>query len=212
MIERAVKAGVPHGVVLADCDYGNKTVFRDTLTQLGLSYAVEIQSTTKARRLGARDEPGERMAVSNIGRRLKKKFRNVTWREGTNAALRSRFERVRVLVDREDNIERKPEWLLVEWPDGEPSPTKFVLSTLPKNASCKQIVRTFKERWRVERSYQDLKGELGFDHYEGRSFVGWHHHVTVVLVCYAFLVAEVVRSFPPSASGKAGNDSLDNAA
>jgi len=212
MIEHAVKSGVPQGVVLADCDYGNKTVFRDTLSQLGLKYAVEIQSTTKIRRLGARDEPGERMAVCNIGRRLKKKFRSVTWRQGTNAVLRSRFARIRVLVDREDNVEREPEWLVVEWPEDEPSPTKFVLSNLPKSTSCKQIVRTFKERWRVARSYQDIKGELGFDHYEGRTFVGWHHHVTVVLVCYAFLVAEVVRSFPPSASRKAGDDSLDNAA
>ena len=212
MIEQAVNAGIPRGVVLADCDYGNKTVFRDTLTQLGLKYAVEIQSTTKVRRLGTRDEPGERMAVGDIARRLKKKFRNVTWRQGTNAVLRSRFARIRVVVDREDNIERGPEWLLLEWPQGETNPTKFVLSSLPKNTSCKQLVRTFKERWRIERSYEDIKGELGFDHYEGRSFVGWHHHVTAVLVCYAFLVAEVARSFPPSRIEEDRDDSLHNAA
>jgi len=122
----------------------------------------------------------------------------VTWREGTKQKLSSRFARIRVLVEREDQVERSPEWLLVEWPDGESAPTKFVLSTMPKNTSCKRLIRTFKERWRIERSYEDLKGELGFDHYEGRSFVGWHHHSTVVLACYAFLVAELVRSFPPS--------------
>lgn len=212
MIEQAVKSGTPKGVVLADCDYGNKTVFRDTLTQLGLKYALEIQSTTKVRRLGARNVPGQRIAVGDIGRQLRKKFRNVTWREGTNGVLRSRFARTRVIVDREDNIEREPEWLLIEWPENEPRPTKFVLSTLPNRTSCKQLVRTFKGRWRIERSYEDIKGELGFDHYEGRSFVGWHHHVTAVLVCYAFLVAELVRSFPPPASGQADHDSLQNAA
>jgi SRSO17 transposase len=88
--------------------------------------------------------------------------------------------------------------LLIEWPKGEPTPTKFVLSTMPEATSCKQLVRTFKSRWRIERSYEDLKGELGLDHYEGRSFLGWHHHVSVVLACYAFLVAEHARSFPPS--------------
>lgn len=212
MIELAVNAGVPKGVVLADCDYGNKTVFRDTLAQLGLKYAVEIQSTTKVRRVGAHNVPGERIAVGDIGRRLRKKFRTVTWREGTNSALRSRFARIRVIVDREDNIEREPEWLLIEWPKGESGPTKFVLSTLPKSASCKHLVRTFKERWRIERSYEDMKGELGFDHYEGRSFVGWHHHVTAVLVCYAFLVAELVRSFPPSGSRQDDNHALGSAA
>ena len=212
MIEQAVSAAVPKGVVLADCDYGNKTVFRDTLTHLELKYALEIQSTTKVRRLGARDVPGQRMAVSDIGRRLRKKFRTVTWREGTNCVLRSRFARIRVLVDREDNIVRQPEWLLIEWPEDEPNPTKFVLSNLPKTTACKRLVRTFKERWRIERSYEDMKGELGFDHYEGRSFVGWHHHVTAVIACYAFLVAELVRSFPPSASGRGDNRSLDDAA
>jgi SRSO17 transposase len=212
MIEQAVNAGAPKGVVLADCDYGNKTVFRDTLARLGLKYAVEIQSTTKVRRVGTRDVPGERIAVGDIGRRIRKKVRKVTWRDGTNCVLHSRFARLRVIVDREDNIEREPEWLLIEWPEGEAGPTKFVLSTLPKTTSCKQLVRTFKERWRIERSYEDVKGELGFDHYEGRSFVGWHHHVTTVLVCYAFLVAETVRSFPPSTIRQSDGHAIESAA
>ena len=100
----------------------------------------------------------------------------------------------------------------MEWPKDESAPTKFVLSTLPTNVSCKQMVRTFKSRWRIERSYQDLKGELGLDHYEGRSFLGWHHHVSVVLACYAFLVAEQVRSFPPSAGSQSRHRSLRHAA
>ena len=142
------------------------------------------------------------MTVREIGRRLKPKLRGVAWREGTCATLQSRFARIRVLVDREDGVVRAAEWLLVEWPEGESSPTKFVLSTMPGKISCKKLVHIFKERWRIERSYEDMKGELGLDHYEGRSFVGWHHHVTVVLACYAFLVAETVRSFPPRTPGK----------
>jgi SRSO17 transposase len=152
------------------------------------------------------------MGVGDIGRRLKTKLRTVTWRERTNAVLRTRFARICVRVDREDGAERTPEWLLIEWPHGEPQPTKFVLSTMNASTSCKQLVRTFKERWRIERSYEDMKGELGLDHYEGRSFVGWHHHVTAVLACYAFLVAEAVRSFPPSQTRETRHHALRNAA
>jgi SRSO17 transposase len=97
----------------------------------------------------------------------------------------------------------EPVWLLLEWPDGEPKPTKFTLTTLPRRISKKQIVRLVKERWRTERVYEELKGELGLDHFEGRSWVGWHHHVSVVLCCYAFVVAERMRHFPPSAAWEA---------
>jgi len=198
MVERALADGLPKGVVLADCDYGNKSLFRDTLETLGLQYAVEVQSTTKLRRVGSRGRLGERISVAELGAMLRPNLRTISWREGSKAVLRSRFARMRVVVDRDDGPLRSEQWLLIEWPDGEPAPTKFVLSTLPKSTSCKQMVRTFKSRWRIERSYQDLKGELGLDHYEGRSFIGWHHHVSVVLACYAFLVAELARSFPPS--------------
>jgi SRSO17 transposase len=79
--------------------------------------------------------------------------------------------------------------------DGESKPTRFVLTTMPRRMSKKQIVRIVKEPWRSERAYEELKGELGLDHFEGRSFPGWHHHVSVVLSCYAFIVAERVRRF-----------------
>ena len=100
----------------------------------------------------------------------------------------------------------------MEWPDGEPSPTKFTLSTLPTTISCKRLVHTVKDRWRVERTYEDMKGELGLDHYEGRSFIGWHHHVSVVLACYAFLVAEHARSFSPSGEHSSQHRPLHHAA
>jgi SRSO17 transposase len=212
MIEAALAAKLPKGVVLADCDYGNKTLFRDMLDVLGLQYAVEVQSTTKLRLLDDHGTLGQRISVADIGLSLRSKLRTVTWREGTKVTLRSRFARVRVVVDRDDGRVRDPEWLLIEWPKDESAPTKFVLSTMPANTSCKQMVRTFKTRWRIERSYEDLKGELGLDHYEGRSFIGWHHHVSVVLACYAFLVAEQVRSFPPSARGQGPDRSLQHAA
>jgi SRSO17 transposase len=213
MIERAVAADLPRGVVLADCDYGNKTAFRDTLDRLGLQYAVDVQSTTMVSScVGKTGRLGDRMSVGELGAALQSKLRTVTWRQGSKAVLRSRFARLRVVVDRDDGHLRSPQWLLVEWPEDEPAPTKFVLSTMPKSTSCKQLVRTFKERWRIERSYEDLKGELGLDHYEGRSYIGWHHHVTVVLACYAFLVAEHARSFPPSARRARRSCSITNAA
>jgi SRSO17 transposase len=212
MIEGAVRQGLPKGVVLADADYGTKTVFRDMLSALGLQYAVGVQGAGKLRMIGADGALSERMTIEEAGRSLQWKLRKVTWREGTKTTLHSRFARVRVVVDRDDGHAREPEWLLVEWPKGESGPTKFVLSTLPENISCKQMVRTVKSRWRIERSYEDLKGELGLDHYEGRSFVGWHHHVSVVLACYSFLVAEHARSFPPSARGETRHGSLRHAA
>src|ERR1700733_3516474 len=86
---------------------------------------------------------------------------------------------------------------MLEWPAGESKPTNFTLTTLPRRMSKKRIVRTVKERWRTEYAYEELKGELGLDHFEGRSFAGWHHHVSVVLCCYAFVVAERTRHFPP---------------
>jgi SRSO17 transposase len=211
MIEQALASGLPTGVVLADCDYGNKTAFRDTLNALGLQYAVEVQSTTMVRACVG-NRVGDRMSVGELGTALRPKLRSVTWREGSKTELRSRFARLRVVVDRDDGLPRQSQWLLVEWPDNENAPTKFVLATMPKSTSCKKLVRTFKERWRIERSYEDLKGELGLDHYEGRSFVGWHHHISVVLACYAFLVAELARSFPPSARRSRHPRSLTNAA
>jgi SRSO17 transposase len=183
MIETALQAGLPKGVVLADCGYGNTAVFRDTLRTLGLQYAVEIQSTTKVQSSNHAGELGDRLSVVELGKMLEHKLRRVTWREGSKVTLQSRFARIRVVVRRDDGRPRAPEWLLVEWPDGEPNPTKFVLTSLPSSISCVQLVRIFKSRWRIERSYEDLKGELGLDHYEGRSWVGWHHHVTVALAC-----------------------------
>jgi SRSO17 transposase len=103
-------------------------------------------------------------------------------------------------------------WLVIEWPPQEQGCVKYYLTTLPRRMSHKAIVRIIKERWRTERMYEDLKGELGLDHFEGRCFAGWHHHVSVVLCCYAFIIAEKVRAFPPSAGRQTRNRTLSVAA
>ena len=202
MIEAAIEAGIPRGVVLADADYGNKTDFRDRLEQLGLSYAVGVHSTTMVRRVrgsGASRRVGKRMSVEELAFTLDEKdIRKVTWREGTKAPLDGQFAAVRVQSMRGDDAPRDEQWLIIEWPDGEHKPTRYTLANLPKDTSRRQLLRHVKERWRTERVYQDLKGELGLDHFEGRTYIGWNHHVTVVLACFAFLVAEHARLFPPA--------------
>jgi len=126
----------------------------------------------------------------------------VTWREGTKGKMSSRFATERVVLAQDDLVDpsqREAVWLLMEWPHGEKAATDFTATTLPANMSRRQLVRRVKQRWRTERVYEDAKGELGLDHYEGRSFRGWNHHVSMVLVCFAFIVAERSRAFPPSA-------------
>jgi SRSO17 transposase len=206
MLRRAKENGVPGDVVLADAWYGRSHEFREAIRALGLDYAVAVNPThVRAWLLDARERRrGEPMFAEDIGAALEPKaFRRITWREGTRGKkLASRFCFRRVKVARDDGtdpVERECIWLIVEWPEGESKPTKFFLTTLRRRMSKKQIVRTLMERWKTERVYEELKGELGLDHYEGRSFVGWHHHVSVVLCCYAFVVAERVRAFPPSA-------------
>jgi len=116
--------------------------------------------------------------------------------------MSSRFATERVVLAQDDLVDpsqREAVWLLMEWPHGEKAATDFTATTLPANMSRRQLVRRVKQRWRTERVYEDAKGELGLDHYEGRSFRGWNHHVSMVLVCFAFIVAERSRAFPPSA-------------
>ena len=203
MIERAVRDGIPGEVVLADSDYGRSAHFRETVRLHGLDYGVGIHGTTLVEVLDSRDQRQEG-PLSAVGLGLSlglAAFHKVTWREGTNGKLSSRFCFRRVKVAHDDGFPestREAVWLMMEWLDGQPAPTKFVLTTLPRRMSKKEIVRLIKERWRTERVYEELKGELGLDHFEGRSFAGWHHHISVVLCCFAFVVAERVQHFPPS--------------
>jgi SRSO17 transposase len=203
MIRRAVADDMPRGTVLADSAYGDSSQFRADIRALDLHYAVGIKATTKVWRVdryGRRH--GEAISVKSLAQRLgRKRFRSITWRDATRGPLRSRFARLRVKVAHDDGTEpaeREDQWLLIEWPDNESAPTHYTLLSLPRHWSAKQLVRLVKERYRTERAYEDLKGELGFDHYEGRRFPGWHHHVSVVLCCFAFIVAERCRAFSPS--------------
>jgi SRSO17 transposase len=205
MIERAVANKLPGDVVLADSAYGDNTEFRNRVRTLGLHYAVGVSSNVGVLRLDRLGRVNtKRQLVSELAKSLPRKaFRRITWHEGSKSDLSSRFAFVRVKTTHDDGLsidEREAVWLVIEWPEGDDAPSKYVLTTLPESMTKKQIVRHFKERWRTERMYEDLKGELGLDHFEGRSFPGWHHHVSVVICCYAFVIAERVRAFPPSAA------------
>ena len=217
MIERAKVNGVPGDILLADSAYGDSTDFRNAVRTLGFDFAVGVLPTLGVVRLDRLDRiNAKRESVADVIAAVPKSaFRHLTWRDGTRRELRSRFCFVRVKTTHDDGIplaEREPLWLVAEWLDNESKPTKFILTTLPRRMSHKQIVCILKERWRTERMYEDLKGELGLDHFEGRSFPGWHHHVSVVLCCYVFVVAERVGAFPPSATGARPHRSLSSAA
>lgn len=217
LISRAVEDQIPGEIVLVDCAYGSSSEFRNAVRGCGLDFGVAVQANTKVwalDKLGRRR--GEPVSVQELGIKLgRRAFRRLTWRVGSGGKLSSRFSFRRVKVAHDDGTEakdREPLWLVIEWPDGESKPTKFVLTTLPRRLSKKQIVRIVKERWRTERAYEELKGELGLDHFEGRSFPGWHHHVSVVLCCYAFVVSERVRRFPPSLGRQAVDGQIPRAA
>jgi SRSO17 transposase len=200
MIEQAALDKLPGTIVLADSFYGHSRPFRDAVHLLGFDYGLAVYASDTMWVVGPDgDRCGELRTAKTIAKDLGlEAFRRCTWRQGTQQELSSRFALRRVKVPCEKGLEPRDEWLLMEWPEGEPEPKNFFLTTLPRRMSKKQIVRLIKERYRTEQAYEELKGELGLDHFEGRSFPGWHHHVSVVLCAYAFLVAERARAFPPS--------------
>lgn len=206
MIDRAVEDGVPPGVVLADTAYGSSSQFRAHLRSRGLHYAVAVVPQTTVCLLDVKGRPRkDARSVSDLALRIHQRggFRRCTWRQGTQEDLSARFALRRVVAAGVPQREQEPLWLLIEWRDGEPEPANYFLVSLPERRTKKQLIRLVMQRWRTERVYEDLKGELGLDHYEGRRFPGWHHHVSVALCCYAFLVAERARRFSPSARGAA---------
>jgi SRSO17 transposase len=208
MISRAREDGIPGDIVLADAAYGDSSAFREGVRGYGLDFAVAVKATTRVWLLDAEGSVERRTSAEDLGIELGlSAFRRLTWRTGTKGKLSSRFcfRRVKTAPDDGEMAQedKEPLWLVIEWPEGEPKPTKFALTMLPHRMSKKQIIRIIKERWRTEKAYEELKEELGLDHFEGRSFTGWHHHVTVVLCCYAFIVTERMRHFPPSGKRQA---------
>lgn len=205
LIRQAVVDGVAPGLTLADAAFGSSRDFRDGIRKLGLHYAVAVNSSTVVSVVDKRDRlRDEIISVQALAQRIDSQggFRRCTWREGTKEDLSARFALRRIVPAYDDarGIEKRETLsLLIEWRDGESEPANYFLCSLPNRWTRKKLIRLVMQRWRTERAYQDLKGELGLDHYEGRSFPGWHHHISVVLCCYAFIVAERVRHFPPSA-------------
>ncbi len=218
MIARAKEDGIPGQIVLGDSAFGTSNAFREGMRALGFDYAVAISAPTAVWVLDTvRGRDSDAIGVQQLGIDLgAKAFRRSSWRDGTNGKkMHSRFCFRRVKVAHPTGSEstlREPVWLVIEWPEGEAKPTKFFLTSLRTRMTKKEILRTIKERWKIERTYEDLKGELGLDHYEGRSFIGWHHHVSVVLCCYAFVIAERVRRFSPSPQRSRQAHSLQRAA
>ena len=217
LIRQGLDDRIPPGLILADEGYGASEDFREGVRKLGLHYAVGVDHKTVVKVFDKRGHrQDEKISVEKLAQRIEANggFRRTTWRQGTKRALSARFALRRVVwagksgPGRKKNVidEREPVWLLIEWRDGEPAPANYFFCSLPaERMTRKKLVRLVMQRWRIERSYQDLKGELGLDHYEGRRFPGWHHHVSVVLACYAFVVAERARAFSPSARRSLGH-------
>jgi SRSO17 transposase len=207
-IAAALAQGLPRGIVLGDAAYGDETDFRDWLIEQALDYVLAVKSGTtvwwgrhqpakappssggRPRTRLIRDTHHQPISVSELARALPpKSWQQISWREGTNGALSSRFARVRVHAAH-GNQARAEEWLLIEWPEGEDEPAHYWLSTLPKKLAFKKLVRHTKARWMIERDYQELKSELGLSHYEGRNWRGFHHHATLCIAAYGFLMLE----------------------
>ena len=220
-----VKEDIPRGVVLAEAAYGNDNGFREGLKTLGLSYALGIQSSTsvwppdaaplppQARgrmgrppRLLRRDEQHQPLSAKELALCLSAAdLRQVSWREGTRGMMRSRFAALRVRVAHRGYWRSEPhpeQWLLIEWPATDKEPTKYWLSNLPASISLRKLVAIAKLRWRIERDYEELKQELGLGHFEGRNWRGFHHHATLSIAAYGFLVLERCL-FPPSGNSGA---------
>ncbi len=204
-IRAAQAAGVPRGVVLMDASYGSNKVLRDGVTTLELTYAAAIVPTVKVRPVRAHDAEERRVSVKELALNLPKHaWRTITWREGTNEPLRSRFARVRVRVAPIRGAAKcVEETLLIEWPAGETKPTKYWLVTVDQKMSFRGLVDIVKMRWRIERDYLDLKQEIGLGHYEGRGWQGFHHHGTLSIAAYGFLVSER-ETIPPSGPRSTG--------
>jgi SRSO17 transposase len=198
-LRAALLASVAAGVVLMDASYGSNGALRQAITGLGLSYVAAIVSTVKVRPVRKDDAKPPRVSVEDLARSLPKHtWRTITWREGTNKRLQSRFACLRVRVAPIRGEARfAEETLLIEWPKGEAAPTKFWLATVEGNISFRGLVDLAKLRWRIERDYQDLKQEIGLGHYEGRGWPGFHHHGTLSIAAYGFLISERER-IPPS--------------
>ena len=222
-IDQLLADDLPRAPVVADAGYGTTTEFREGLTARQLLYAVGVSEDVtvwpegseplvpplpqphrpgRPAKLLRRNAAHRPISVQQLALGLPvKSWREVRWREGTKGTMTSRFAAVRVRAAHRDynrTEPRDPEWLLIEWPAAEKQPTKYWLSTVSDKVSIKELVRLVKIRWRIERDYQEMKDELGLDHYEGRGWRGFHHHGVLCIAAYAYLAAERARLSPPA--------------
>ena len=218
-LRRALEEGVPVGTVLGDAGYGDECDFRVGVAALDLRYVLGIRPGTSVwppgqaplppRPWSGRGRPPTRLRRSPEHRPVSAKelaqslsqraWRTITWREGSRAALTSRFAAVRARPAHRDTLRSEPwpeEWLLIEWPEGAAEPSRHWLSDLPPRSALRDLVHAAKARWAIERDYQELKQEIGLGHYEGRGWRGFHHHASLCIAAYGFLVAERCL-FPP---------------
>jgi SRSO17 transposase len=220
-IQHAVQDGVSRGVVLADEVYGSNREFREGVADLKLEYSLAVRSTTTVWALERqplppkpwkgtgpqptrmrRDETHRPIVVRELARQLPAQaWHEVAWREGSQEKLCSRFAALRVRPaygdDRKGTLQPE-QWLLIEWPAGTNEPSGYWLARMPANLALKRLVAISKHRWVIERDYEEIKGELGLAHYEGRNWRGFHHHATLCIAAYGFLISERSR-FSPSA-------------
>jgi SRSO17 transposase len=224
-IRKAVEEEVIPAPVLADAAYGNDSQFREGLAELGLEYVVGVQKSTTVWTAGEAPRPAKRwkgrgrpptllrrdkhhqpVSMKQLAESLAASaWENVSWRQGTKQRLRSRFAALRVRVAHRDYWRSElpaEEWLLIEWPTKESEPTKYWLATLSAEAKLASLVKLAKHRWIIERDYEELKQELGLGHYEGRGWRGFHHHGTLCIAAYGFLVAERSRFSPSARAGQ----------
>jgi SRSO17 transposase len=220
LIDGLLEEDLPPAPVVADAGYGDATAFREGLTTRGFSYAVGIKGDTRVwppgtgplppKAYGGRGRPPTLVrrkashqpmpARTLAGVVSSRTWRTIRWREGTRGSMRSRFTALRVRPAHRDERRTAPrpiEWLLVEWPRDQAEPTKYWLSTVPEDVELDELVHLAKIRWRIERDYQELKDELGLDHYEGRGWRGFHHHGVLCIAALCFLAAERGRLSPP---------------
>jgi len=199
-IERLLADGVAKAPIVMDAGYGRATELRDAIAERGMQYVAAIREEMTVQLPGQKGVR-EHIAVGDLARELPKSaWRSVWWRHGTKGEMRSRFALLRVRAAKREpgrREERPLEWLLIEWPTTEAAPVKFWLCNLPAGTRIAKIVNLAQMRWRVERDYEELKGELGLDHYEGRGWLGFHHHGALCIAAYAFLTAERARLSPP---------------
>jgi SRSO17 transposase len=209
-IEAALQAGYPRGTVLADAAYGDETAWREALAALGLTYAVGVrpattvwwgahQSVAVPQSKAGRGRPQNRLqrdrdhqpiAVADLARALPaRSWRTVTWRQGSSQPLSSRFARVRVRAAHRDRP-RDEEWLTIEWAEGAEAPAHYWFSNLRADTRWQPMIDTLMGRWRIERDYEELKQELGLGHFEGRNWRGFHHHASLCIAAYGFLMLE----------------------